>query len=255
VNATNPTSIDKARTVDDVIGGHFVNGTWVPNCPDADLALRKAISKSIANLPSNHDDVRDELYAEIRSKLVIHLGKYKRKPRGVLKIRNKKFLRSPNRLGWLSLFAQNTAKGWIADRVRRAIGDKRVKVALCDKHIPAETFSREQERLRQETLTAGSQHFDVHQFAGRKCKPLIDENPRDAFGPREPVEMQSLDIQDAERLALIRAEVATLPLYDREFFEGYVSTWHERGIRHTPAERKRFERLCKRVREACVTFP
>lgn len=236
MDAAKPTSIANVTTLSSLSA-----------CPEAVLAIQKALSKSIAKIRHNHDGIRDELNAEVWSKLATYLG--------TEEIRNAKFLRSPNRLGWLSLFAQNTAKGWIADHVRRAIGDKRVKVALCEKHIPAETFSREQERLRQETQTAGSQHFDVHQFAGRKCRPPIDEDPRDAFGPREPVETQSLDTQDAERLALVRAEVAKLEPDDREFFEGYVATWHERGAPHTPAERKRFERLCKRVREACVTFP
>jgi len=251
VNATNSTSIDKARTVDDVIGGHFVNGTWVPNCPDADLALRKAISKSIANLPSNHDDVRDELYSEIRSKLATHLGKYKRKPRGVLKVRNKKFLASPNRLGWLSLFAQNTAKGWIADRVRRAIGDERIRTALLERHLPAATFEQEQAQARQR---AEMPLLDPYQFAGKKCRPHVEEDLRDAFGPREPVELQSLDTLDAERLAIVRGEIERLAPDDREFFEDYIASWHERGTPRSPAERKRFERLCKRVRDACVTF-
>ena len=172
MNASNP--INHVKTIADLFA-----------CPDAVLAIKKAISKSIVNLRRNHDEVRAELYAEVCSKLLTHLGQYERKPRGDPKVRNHKFLASPNRLGWLSLFVQNTAKGWIADRVRHAIGDKRVKAALCEKHIPAETFSHEQERLRQQTLTAGSQHFDVHQFAGRKCRPPIDEDPRDAFGPRD----------------------------------------------------------------------
>jgi hypothetical protein len=213
------------------------------------LAIAKAVSKSIVNLRHNHALAHMEATSEICTQLVASLGRYKRPP-AVPKIRNKKFLCSPNRLGWISLFAQNVTRGWIADRASEARGDERVKTVLRERHLPAETFECEQARAREQAEVAA---LDPYQFAGKKCRPRVEPDSGDAFGEREPLEAQSLDTLDSERLALVRREIGGLEPDDRDFFEGYISTWHERGIRHTPAERKRFERILTSLRMALVT--
>ena len=81
-------------------------------------------------------------------------------------------MKSSNRLGWLSVFARNTSRHWIADRVRQSLGDKRVQDALQKQCLPAETFEKYQERARE---FAESLAFDLHQFGGKRRPRTPDE--------------------------------------------------------------------------------
>jgi hypothetical protein len=223
VNANNFT-IDEVTTLDELFA-----------CREALLAIRKAVSKIVATLFSNQDEIRRELNAEVAAKLVKYLG-------SGTTIRNKKFLKSSNRLGWLSIFARNTSRHWIADRVKQSLGDKRVQEALVKCHLPTETFEKYQVRARE---FAESLVFDPHQFAGERPRPNIDPDD-DASDAYEPA-VQYHDTLVDERLVLVRDAVAKLAKRDRTFVNSYFD--HARP--RTPAERKRFSRLVLRLRDLC----
>jgi len=217
-------TIDTVTTLDDLFF-----------CPAAVLAIRKAISKVTATILFNRDEVRGELTAEVAEKLVKYLGQTSRRT-----IRNKKFLSSPNRLGWISLFAQKTARGWIADRFRQSVGDKRVSTALIKGVTPAETLEAQLARARAEEASLA---FDLYQFAGPKCKPRVgpDDDASDSYEPAQPVTLED------ERLGILRDAVAKLASKDQTFVDSYF----EDRPSHTPAERKRFSRLVVRLRDLC----
>jgi hypothetical protein len=226
VSHDKPLTIDKVKTLDDF----FI-------CSDAVLAIRKAISKVTATLLFNRDEVRGELTAEVAAKLVKYLGQTSRK-----KIGNKKFLASPNRLGWVSLFTQKTARGWIADRFKDSVGDKRVSTALVKGYLPAETLESQLARARAEEASLA---FDLYQFAGEKCKRRIgpDDDTGDAYEPAA----QHHDLLVDERLVLVRDAVAKLAKRDRTFVDSYF----DHALPRSPAERKRFSRLVLRLRDLC----
>ena len=240
--------VNDTCTLDDLLGGELSRtptgeAVVVHHCPEAQTAIQKGISTALKNVPFNRGELRRELYDAVTESLVRYLGSPA--------IRNEKFLHSLNRLGWLYLFTVKTAKGWIRGRMRERDGDRRVETALREHHLPAETLTEHQERQRQ-TAEKLSTNFDPFQFAGRLGHGPDGFDARDSFGAREPIESLSADLVDAERIAVIRRVLATMSEDDRGFFDDYVSTLYEKP--HTPAERKRFERLRKRVRETVVTL-
>lgn len=242
MNANKSLTLNEVTTLDELF-----------RCPEARLAIRKSVSKLVAALASNQSEIRQELYAEVSAALVKYLGG--------TKIRNKKFLTSSNRLGWLSVFARNTSRGWIADRVRQSLGDKRVQDALQKQYLPAETFEKYQERARE---FAESLAFDPHQFAGKRRPRTPDEfedaqaayeRTEDVTDPEsdepEPDELSQTDTLEDERLHVLRDAVARLPKRDRTFVNSYFD--HDRP--RTPAERKRFSRLALKIRGLCHVSP
>jgi hypothetical protein len=204
------------------------------DCHEARLAIRKSLSKIVRTLLSNQDEILCELTAEVAAALVKYLGGKK--------IKNTGFLKSPNRLGWLSLFARNTSRHWIADRVRKSLGDKRVQDALHKQCLPAETFEKYQARAREfaESLT-----FDPHQFAGERPRPRLYDPDGDPEDSPEPSQGGALE---DERLHVLRDAVARLSKRDQTFVNAY---YRRRRRPRTPAERKRFQRLVLTIRDLC----
>jgi hypothetical protein len=240
LNANKSITINEVTTLDELFA-----------CREARVAIRKSVSKIVAALASKQSEIRQELHAEVSAALVKHLGG--------TKIKNKKFLRSSNRLGWLSIFARNTSRHWIADRVRQSLGDKRVQDALQKQYLPAETFEKYQERARE---FAESLAFDPHQFAGKRRPRVTDEfedaqaayeRTEDVTDPEsdEPDEPSQTDTLEDERLHVLRDAVARLPKRDRTF----VNDYFDRGHSHTPAEWKRFSRLTVKLRHLCQVSP
>lgn len=234
--------VNDTRTLDDLLGGELCRtptgeAVTVHRCPEAQTAIQKGVSTALKNIPFNRGELRREIHDAVIESLVRYLGSPT--------ISNTKFLRSANRLGWLYLFTVKTAKGWIRERMRERDGDRRVETALRQHLLPAETLS---EHLERERVTAEklSSHFDPFQFAGKRRPEHLDSESR------EPIESLSADLVDAERIAVVRRALETLSEEDQDFFDDYISTLYEKP--HTPAERKRFERLRKKVREAVVTI-
>lgn len=249
LNAINALTIDEVKTLDELFA-----------CREARVAIRKSISKIVATLASNQSEIRQELYAEVSAHLVKHLGG--------TKINNKNFLGSPNRLGWLSIFARNTSRHWIADRVRQSLGDKRVSEALQKQCLPKETFEAYQERARE---FADSLAFDRFQFDGKR-RPRIEDEFEDAQaayerkedaidldadpeaddsegdGPNEPAQSETLE---DERLRVLRDAVLRLSKRDQKFVTAYFKPGHS----HTPSEWKRFSRLTLKFRQLCQVSP
>jgi hypothetical protein len=231
--------------------------TQLFDCPAARLAIRRAISKIVRTLVYNQSEIRQELYAEVSAALVKALGGKK--------IRNKGFLKSPNRLGWLSTFATTVSRHWFADKVRESLGDRRVQDALSRQYIPKETFTAYQERAKE---FAESLRFDEWQFAGKR-KPRIEDEyetqqavyarTEDATDPDvsdlddTPDEPSQQNMLEDERLHVLRDAVARLSKCDQTFVEYYLDLDHP-GPR-TPAERKRFSRLVLKIRGLCHVFP
>jgi hypothetical protein len=234
--------VNDTCTLDDLLGGELCRtptdeALTVHRCPDAQTAIQKGISTALKNIPFNRGELRRELYDAVIESLIRYLGSPT--------ICNRKFLRSPNRLGWLYLFTVKTAKGWIRERMRARDGNTRVQTALRQHLLPAETLTEHLER-EQATAEKLSSHFDPFQFAGKRRPDHLDADSR------EPIEHFSSDLADAERLAVVRRALETLSEDDREFFEDYIDSTYD--VRHSPAERKRFERLRRRVRETVVTL-
>jgi hypothetical protein len=231
-------TFDRVTTLDDLLGGELCRtptgeAQIVHHCPEAQTAIQKGISTALKNIPFNRGELRREIHDAVIEALVRYLGSPT--------ISKTKFLRSPNRLGWLYLFTVKTAKGWIRERMRERDGDARVQTALRQHLLPAETLT---EHLERERMTAEklSSHFDPFQFAGKQRPEHLDAESR------EPIEHFSSDLADAERLAVVRRVLETLSEDDREFFEDYIDSKYERGRKHSPAERKLFARLRQRVR-------
>jgi hypothetical protein len=242
LNANNSLTINEVKTLDELFA-----------CREACLAIRKSVSKVVAALASNQSEIRQELYAEVSAALVKHLGG--------TQIKNKKFLKSSNRLGWLSIFARNISRHWIADRVRQSLGDKRVQDALQKQYLPAETFEKYQERARE---FAESLAFDLHQFAGKRRPRTPDEfedaqaayeRTEDVTDPESdepgPDEQSQTDTLEDERLRVLRDAVSRLPKRDQKF----VNSYFEPGHSHASAEWKRFSRLTLRLRHLCQVSP
>jgi hypothetical protein len=165
-------------------------------------------------------------------------------PAGPHRITNKKFLKSPKRAGWLYLFALNTAKHWMADRIRQSNGDRRVKEFVENGVIPAETFTDQQER---EAADNNSLSFDRYQFHGG-----LGHAPDSMTILSDHAECRSVEHAsqgDAELVAAIRDEVSKLPTDDQEFFWDYLDSRYQAGGR-SHADRKRFQRLRVKVKKA-----
>jgi hypothetical protein len=239
--------VNDTRTLDDLLGGELTRcptgeARIVHHCLEAQTAIQKGVSTALKNIPFNRAELRREVYDAVCESLVRYLGSPE--------LTNEKFLRSPNRLGWLYLFTVRTAKGWIRARLKERDGDERVTTALRDRHLPAETLTQHQERERQ-TAENLSTRFDPYQFAGKRRAPPADRFAGEfgEFGERESIEHFSSDDADAELVTAIRQVLESLSEDDREFFEGYIDAKYERGKKHTPADRKRFSRLRQRIRE------
>jgi hypothetical protein len=233
--------VNDTRTIDDLLGGELSRtptgeAQIVHHCPAAQTAIQKAISTALRNIPFSRGQLRREIYDAVCESLVRYLGSPE--------ITNEKFLRSPNRLGWLYVFTIRTAKGWIRARLKERDGDERVKTALRDRYLPAETLAKHQARKRQ-TAERLATNFDPYQFAGKRRAPSAAHFAGE-FGEREAIEHFSSDDADMELVTAIRQVLETLSEDDREFFGDYIDAKYE--TRHTPAERKRFERLRQRVR-------
>ncbi len=224
--------LDKVATFDELLG----------RCPEATTIIRNAIENVLRTQARRYTQLNQrEVYAEVEMRLWQYQAR----------ATSKKFFASPNRAGWLYLFSRNWTRNWLRERIRIANGDERIRRQVETEVIPANSFTADQQRQAAENE---SLHFDVWQFArNRGCGPHVDRDDyhaRDCFDSRV-VEEQSLSEADAEKIATIRAEVAKLPPEDGEFFLDYVERRY-RGHR-TPADRKRFERLKKRVRDAVTT--
>lgn len=253
--------LDKVRTIEDLIGGEFVHtvspddgaffdddepkyvvGVWKPRCREAETALRKGVDKVLGSQIRFFKQNRQEAYAEVIHKL----GKcLRRRYRGCgsHRITHKKFLKHPNRGGWLYVFARNVTLEWLGERIRVANGDGRVKEALETGVVPTETFTENRGRKANDNDCLS---FDLHQFSG---KPGLGP---DAMTPlsdyADPREVEQLSRGESEIVALIRQEVARLRPADREFFESYLDARYQG--RTSVADRKRFQRLTTRIRQA-----
>ena len=139
-------TLKDVTTVEDLVGGEFVHtlppddgyddqepdatpGTWKPNCPEAEKAIRKGIANVLRTQIGLYSQNHHEAYVEVIHKLGKYLRRRYRGP-GPHRITNTKFLQSPNRGGWLYLFARNTTLEWLGERIRRANGDRRVSRIL-----------------------------------------------------------------------------------------------------------------------------
>jgi hypothetical protein len=253
-------ALKDVRTIEDLVGGEFVHilppddgyddrepvatpGTWKPNCQEAERAIRKGIANVLRPQTGLYGQNRDEAYVEVIHKLGKYLRRRYRGP-GPHRITNVKFLQSPNRGGWLYLFARNITLEWLGERIRRANGDERIKQALATGVVPAETFTQQQERKAGDNE---SLNFDRCQFAGEL-----------GYGPDEMTfisdHSDARDIEhasdgDAELAAAIRDEVSRLPLDDQEFFWDYLDSKYQSGGR-SDADRQRFHRLRLRIKQA-----
>ena len=255
-------ALNDCRTLEDIIGGHYVHtrppddgavseddepqytaGDWKPNCREAYTTIHNAISTVLRPLKFK-SECREELYVEVTSKLVSTLRKVARPSRTKTRwITNKKFLKSENRGGWLYLFAANVARHWIAERIRRAKGDKRVRESLTLGAAPKETFTSEQSRT---TRQAEFLAYDRWQFdGGRGHAPdsmtMMSDRPDYRL-------VEYAQHGDAELAAAIREEISRLSQDDQDFFWAYLDDKYARGW--TAAQRKRFQRLRDRVRKA-----
>ena len=246
--------LNKVETLDDLLGGEWNHehdvAEWTPYCREADAAVRKAISKTLGMQAGRCENLADA-FAEVIEKLGKYLCDcYAKESHAPVPITNLKFLGSPNRAGWLSLFAKNWTLNWLRERIRVANGDERVQKKFETGVTPVENFTAQQERLASEN---NSLQFDVWQFArGRGHAPQMDNDdydPRGGFGSRD-IEQQALSDSDAERLAHIRLEVnSSFSPADAEFLWDYVKGRYESGGR-ADAARKRYQRLCQRIRQA-----
>jgi hypothetical protein len=257
-------ALQDVTTVEDLVGGEFVHtlppddgafweddrepeaipATWKPNCPEAERAIRKGIDDVLRPQIGLYRQNRDEAYVEVIHKLGKYLRRRYRKFSGPHRITHKKFLQSPNRGGWLYLFAMNTTLEWLGERIRRANGDERIKQALVRGVVPAETFTEQQDRkaAENESLT-----FDRHIFAGGR-----GHGPDEMTILSDHHECRSVEHAshgDAELVAAIRDEVNKLPTDDQEFFWDYLDSRYQAGGR-SHADRQRFHRLRLRIRKA-----
>lgn len=236
--------VNDARTLDDLLGGELRciptgEAVTVHHCPEAQTTIQKGVNTALRNIPFNRGELRHEIHNAVAEALVRYLGGPE--------ITNKKFLRSPNRLGWLYVFTVRTAKGWFRDRLKERDGDERVATRLRERHLPAETLTQHLARKRQ-TAERLATNFDPYQFAGKqRAAPAASFGEEfGEFSEREPIEHFSSDDADMELVTAIRRVLETLSEDDREFFEDYIDSKYE--TRHTPADRKRFSRMCQRIR-------
>ncbi len=256
--------LDEVRTVDDLLGGEFVHtvppdseaffeddepgyiaGEWKPRCREAEATIRKAIENILRSQTGLYAQNRQDAYVEV----IYKLGKCLRRRyrgSGPHRITHKKFLKHPNRGGWLYLFARNTTLEWLGERIRVANGDERIKEALDTGVTPKATFTeyRTLKACDNEKLS-----FDLHQFAGKPGRGPDEMTLLSDYAAHREVEHQ-LSRGESEIVALIRQEVAELSPADREFFETYLDARYQG--RTSAADRKRFQRLRTRIREAIM---
>lgn len=255
-------TFNESRTLEDIIGGQYVHtclpdngavyeddepryvaGDWKPNCREAYATIHNAISTVLRPLKFK-DECREELYVEVTTKLVSTLRRVARPNRTKTQwITNQKFLKSKNRGGWLYLFSVNVARHWIAERIRQAKGDKRVRESLELGAAPKETFTREQRRTTRETESLA---YDRWQFDGGRGHAPDSMTMVSDRGSRRVVEYARHG--DAELAAAIREEISRLSQADQDFFWDYLDGRY--ASRWTAAQRKRFQRLRMRVRRA-----
>jgi hypothetical protein len=259
----NDVLLKDVRTIEDLVGGELVhilppyNGIsgideepkagpryWKPRCPEAYKAIHAGISTVLHPTNCLQDQNRNDLRVEIASKLTKYLRKVKRpKPTKTHRINNEKFLQSPNRAGWLYIFALKTGKHWLAERIRVVNGDARVKEFVETGVVPAKTFTEQQERQAGDNECLS---FDRYQFdGGLGHAPDSMTVMSDHADPRD---IEHASQADAEKVAAIRQEIKALPLADQEFFWDYLGSRYM-GSR-TSTDRKRFQRLRMRVRQA-----
>jgi hypothetical protein len=251
-------SLNECRTLEDIIGGHYVHtvppddgscyedepqytaGDWKPNCPEAHRTIQNAISTVLRPTSCLKEQNRRELYVEIVAKLHQYLRRRYRGS-GPHKITNKKFLQSPRRAGWLYLFALHWGRHWLAERIRTANGDERIKQVLTTGVIPSETFTGQQERQSgdNESLT-----FDRCQWNGN-----VGHAPDSMTILSDPSDGRTVEHAshgEMELVAAVRDEISQLSQDDQEFFYDYIDSRYE--CAHSAAQRKRFQRIRLKVK-------
>jgi hypothetical protein len=275
-------SLDKVRTIDDLLGGEFVHknssdagaffeddeprfvaGEWRPRCPEAESAIRKGIEVILRTQTKLYTQNRQEAYVEVIQKLDQYLRRSRSKSH---RITNRKFLKHPNRGGWLCLFAKLTTRGWLRARITKAKGDERVRFAFETGVVPKATFTAElqaangkrQAKPEKETTRQRIKRYAADdellkwghlQFAEKRGRGPADMTPVSDYAESRLIEHQ-VSHGEAELVAIIRQEVARLSPADRGFFEEYMDSRYQG--RRTDADRKRFQRLRERIRRAIL---
>lgn len=267
------------RSLDDLLGGEWVHrkcvkrkcvkGTkrkyvkterdWIPRCPEAYRAIKSAINRSL----SQHSFRQKQLHEELKSEVYSALDQYFRRQHTEESTNGSPFLKSSNRAGWLFTFTRQTAANYFRRLIRESNKNERITTSLTTQVIPSESPAEQQARKKREKNCL---NFDHYQFERRRKVqkvedrswqemvfdgvPLEDINPTET--PNEEVEPKDEDPSTEgidPRLAQIRSEVKLLPEDDREFVLEYLNGRYTHRKRvHTPAERKRFQRLCDKLR-------
>ena len=235
-------SLDKIKFIEDLLGGDYVHQEvpnppiWTPRCREADDAIRKGVAVGLrGQLSAYIEENRKSAYAVVIAKLIRALCKKSKLNKRSRRhhIKSEKFLTHPNRGGWLYLFAKNVTLEWLGEKIRIANGDARIREYLETGVKPKATFTEYQEGQAEENKSLA---FDPHQFA----RPLSQH---------DGLELEAIaHHRQLERVEQIRQELVERPTCEQTFFEEYLV----KGEAKTPWERKRFERLRKRIRQALL---
>ena len=229
MHATDPIKLDDIENFEQLLDGEYVHESepdskpyWAPRCPDGYAVIAKAINKVLASQTCLQRQTFDEIHSIVKLELYALQGDglhRKAEPRN--------FFDSTNRTGWLSLFVRNWGKNHIRKKIHDANGDKRVAESQATGIIPAESLTEQQTRKRE-----GSPNFD-----------LSDWEPRDETDTW--VESDAVSVyRHKQRLEDVRDVMSRLSDDDQEFLDGYLDR-----KAHTPAERKRWQRLKDKLRE------
>jgi hypothetical protein len=232
-------TIDDVTSFGQLVAGEYTHPSdgepyWTPNCREAWGAIQRAVNSVLRKQTCLQSQTRQELTAEVSGRLAL--------------CRNPSFFRSKNRAGWVYKFALLVSKNWIRSRIRTANRDERIRERLTSV-VPAETSAEHQARAQTEhdALT-----FDRWQFGGSRGSTPDGMTCVSDYSEARTVEHGIHG--DAELVAAIRDEVRRLPPDDQEFFWNYLDSRYQPGGQ-PPAARKRFGRLCQKVRNSLSQTP
>jgi hypothetical protein len=272
-------SIETVQTLEELLAGEFVidclhplnpnckhTGCWkylssyVPEVGKAAaIATNHALETQTCCKEQNRIELRNHVHAEF-ARILSKPAKWEA------------FLRHENKGGFLYKVAQNVCRKWLHRRAKQAAKDKRVREMLETGRINTLPLKHQFDPLKFDRFQFDGRRRaraipddDVHtphRRAGRGLaltssqlkgteEPTLLSQYKPPVSPEEKTEaaqQYSLEIaiEEHRELSRIRKAIDMLPEDDADFVTDYVST--KGKVKHTDAERKRFQRLVPKVK-------